>query len=915
MGCTVNRSKVWLSLALALTLAACQGPRKPSPPPTTTAEACVEPTVVRLDEDWRFHIDPDNIGLSQNWYEAEMEDGDWRNLAPGEPWESSGLIYDGAAWYRTTFVMPDWSAVYLGFGRVDDAATLWLNGEREMSWKTGDEHSEAQALDITGLAEPGEEVTLALRIEDKGGYGGVKGALRLSNEPRAVMGEAEYIRWLFESHADWPAPDWIHRGSVAWTMTGLPGAEEEALVRSDGAVAPWATAPTAEIWLYDPATGELATGSQETTDFSLHQGELPIPIWKWQAHGATVESLLFGDVAERALRWQVSVRNDGEGDRDLVLLLVVRPLGINKSLAPICSAGFQDSSWLWIDGSPFLAASTPPADSGAASLDEAMTAAVRGKAAGESGEVSSALGLGAATLVYPLSLDEGQSETLRFAFPVEPGGDGADSPFPVIEGRAGGQLSDTAAAWEHVLSRVEVDLPDEHVEAGVKASTAYLLLALDPKGPHPGPLTHDAMWVRDAAYIGLALTQLGHADAVQDYIPDILASQEADGRIPPIQGDNVPWDDEEWDAQGQVIFLATRYYRYTGEREALEEWYPALRSAAQFIVDLRANKAATQSPARGLLPPSKSAEDLGPSDQHYYWDNFWAVAGLEEAAYAARELGKPEDAAWMEEEAEALRNTILNSVERVMGPEPAYIPGAVEEVESSAMARGTVPALWPVRVLSPEDQLVKRAFDTYYQRWIAPDNGGFRHRQDQFWPYGGLELAHAYLRLGRKDVLHEILGWTLQHQTLSGTFAWAEQVDPQIGGISGGDMPHAWAAASYATLIREMLLTEREGYIELFTGVPEWWFEEDRTISVRNAPTHFGALNLRTESAIQQSDSGWEGTLTLTLSGAEPPQGFRWRLPQDAQLVKGPSGVTVADGWLTVPSTGGSVQLAFSADS
>jgi hypothetical protein len=95
----------------------------------------------------------------------------------------------------------------------------------------------------------------------------------------------------------------------------------------------------------------------------------------------------------------------------------------------------------------------------------------------------------------------------------------------------------------------------------------------------------------------------------------------------------------------------------------------------------------------GLLSPSKSAEDLGPSDQHYYWDNFWAVVGLEEAAYAAREPGNTEDAAWMEGEAEALRESIVESVEAVMGPGAAYVPGAVEEVESSAMARGTVPAL------------------------------------------------------------------------------------------------------------------------------------------------------------------------------------------------------------------------------
>ena len=247
------------------------------------------------------------------------------------------------------------------------------------------------------------------------------------------------------------------------------------------------------------------------------------------------------------------------------------------------------------------------------------------------------------------------------------------------------------------------------------------------------------------------------------------------------------------------------------------------------------------------------------------------------------------------------------------GEEPEYVPGAVEDLESSAMARGTVPALWPVRVLSPESALMQRSFDVYHERWVAPDAGGFRHRQGQFWPYGGLELAHAYLRLGRTDVLHEILGWTLEHQTLEGTYAWAEQVNPENGGISGGDMPHAWAAASYATLVREMILTEHEGRLELFTGAPDWWFEGDRHITLTEAPTHYGALDLHTQGTVEPIEGDWDGILRLTVSGAAPPEGFRWQLPDQPVDVEGPRGVTVQDGRLLIPKSGGTVRLTFAA--
>jgi hypothetical protein len=899
---------VWLSLVLLLVLVACLPSSRslPATLPATPGACSTLPTEI-LDGGWRFRTDPQDVGVAEQWYSPEVGYSGWQRLDPGQPWESSGIEYDGVAWYRTTVAMPDWPAVYLGFGEVDDYATLWVDGERAMSWEPRDGSDDF--FDLSPFGQPGDDVHLAVRIEDRGGYGGIKSPVRLSAEPRGVMGDAEYIRWLAELHPDWPMPGWVHGHPLAWTMSAPPGAGNEALIRSDGAVAPWATAPTVEVWLYDPSSGKLVTGTGEDVEFSLQDGYLPLPRWEWTALDTAVENVLFSDIGQRATRWQVTVRNPGHTSRELVLIFVVRPFGINRSVASICSIGLQGKSRLWIDGNPFLAARTPPTEMGLGMLDEAMAAAVEGQVPGNNTQVSDPSGHGAAVWAYALSVDAGGEDTLRFAFPSAPGED-----WPAIQASAETQLAEATTAWERTVGRVTIDVPDDFVARGVKASTAYLLLSIDSKGPHPGPLSHDSMWVRDAAYIGLALLQLGHAETVRGYVPDIIASQEPDGRVPPIQGSDIPWDADEWDAQGEMIFLATMYYRYTGEVDALRSWYPAVRAAAEFLVELRASQDESDPSTRGLLPPSKSAEDLGPADHHYYWDNFWSVVGLEEAAYAARELGRTEDAAWMEAEADALREAILDSVEAVMGPEPPYIPGSVEEVESSAMARGTVPVLWPVRVLSPDAPLLRRSFEHYYQRWIAPDEGGFRHRQGQFWPYGGLELAHAYLRLGRQDVLHEILGWTLEHQTLPGTFAWAEQVDPEGGGFSGGDMPHAWAAASYSTLVREMVVSENDGALELFTGVPNWWLGAEETIVLENAPTHFGPLNLRTESTVEQTESGWDGVLTLTVSGATPPQGFRWRLPQIPARIDGPSGTSVKNDELSLPSGGGTVQFFFAGE-
>ncbi|MFW6082464.1 MAG: hypothetical protein ACOC8C_00275, partial [Chloroflexota bacterium] len=511
---TLHRSSKWayVVLGIALVTVGCLHPDTTPPPPPDLGNDCIEPEVVLLEEGWQFRTDPEDVGVPQRWYASSLDDTDWRALAPGEPWEFSGVEYDGAAWYRTTFTMPSWSTVYLGLGRVDDAATLWLDGEKLLSWEA--ENPRAQALDVTGSAEPGERLTLAVRVEDYGGYGGIKGASRLSNRPQAVMEDTDYISLLFDSHPQWPEPGWVDGAPVAWTMSGAEGAREKALVRSDGAVAPWADAPTVEVWLYDSDSQQLLTGTERSTTFSLHRGHLPMPRWEWEAAGTQVQNLLFRDLQQDAVRWQIEVHNPGETARNLTLLLVVRPFGIARSFTPICSLALQGSSRLWINEMPFLVAGTEPAHTGIASMDESMLSVTEGRAPTGDVTYEDPAGLGAAVLSYPISLNATESHTYQFAFPTTPETDPAHRSFPAVDQRVELRRSATADSWEQVLDRVEIEVPDELLVDAVRASAAYLLIAIDPEGPHPGPLDHSAVWVRDAAYTGLALMQLGYADVV-----------------------------------------------------------------------------------------------------------------------------------------------------------------------------------------------------------------------------------------------------------------------------------------------------------------------------------------------------------------------------------------------------------------
>lgn len=870
---------------------------------TPLAAACRAAPDAEIVAGWRFQTDPGDSGLVEGWHLPGFDDSGWRTLEPGAPWGDSVYpdlaAYDGAGWYRTAIILPHWDAAYLVLSGIDDVGAAWANGQPLGEWDLPD--SRAAYVDLRTVAAPGETVTLAIRVIDHGVYGGLVDPVRLARTPLGGMTPAQRVAWWADQHPDWPMPGWTAGRPLAWTLTGGLGRADEALVSMDGAVAPWAEAPIAEAWLVDPATGEVFSGSGSVV-FSLVNGDLPLPIWEWSGGGFTMRGTLFFDAADEAVRWRLEAI-PGEDARALKLVIAARPFAANKTANPVYSASLLDLARLWLDGAPFMVAAQEPESAGTGSLEEVMAAVLAGTAPDAAALDCARDGDGAAALVYDLDGDE--PTTLHFAFPGAPGAD-----FPPADVDIQERLEAAVELWEEQTGRVRFELPDERIMASIPASIGYVLLANDPEGPHPGSLAHDAVWVRDAAYTGLALLQAGHADTVKDYIPAIFDAQEPSGRVPPIQGKSIPWDDDEWDSQGQAIFLTTTYYRYTGDRELLLAYYPHIRQAAAFLVDLRAQTANAGPPIRGLLPPSLSAEDLGPRGQHYYWDDFWAVAGLEEAAFAARTLGEDADAAWMAAEADALRAAILDSVAAVMGEDAPYIPAAVEETASAAMARGAVPALWPYRVFAPDMPLIVRSFDHYYQQWIAPFEGGYQHRQGQFWPYGGIELAHAYLRLGRGDVLHEILAWTLSNQTLPGAFAWAEQVSPANGGFTGGDMPHAWASGSFFTLIREMVLSENGPALDLFRLAPEWWFEGERVVAVTGAPTHFGTLTLRASGDLQNQDGAWRGTLTLTLEGAAPPDGFRWALPYLPTVVDGPDGTAVEDGVLFVPAAG-TVTLTF----
>ncbi|MGQ9677123.1 MAG: hypothetical protein ACUVX1_15790 [Chloroflexota bacterium] len=848
---------------------------------------------------WRFKRDTGDIGVKERWFDPAFDDSNWELSAPGKPWSPE---YLGVAWYRASFTAPaEWGTAYLGVADVDENAQLWIDGVLS-DWNP--KHGPASTILTLPVGRP---VQLTFRVVNSHGAGGIRLPVRVSRSAQTALPPARYLSWLAAKHPNWPMPEWTRGGYYAWTFTGVPGTTNRALIDAEGTVAPWATAPTVSLWAYDSDGGLLAPKPV----FSLVDDSLPIPQAHWEAAGLEFQATLFAAAGGDAIHWQVNVTNKTSEAQEVKLFAVVRPIAIvrpsipEEGLRPVYAAGFDQEGRLWLDGQPFMEATPQPTQAGVGTLVEVLQAVQSGSVPILQSLSHAPAGDAAAASAFVACLAPGETYQLSMSFPAKEA-----APYPTPAGA--NTFQETRQAWQGAIDTSHLLVPDDRITKAYPASASYLLLALTPDGPRPGPLAHAKLWVRDAAFIGDALLQIGQAARVKEYLPLLFAHQEVNGRIPPIIGNDGPEDIDEWDAQGQAIHAVAALYRYEKDKSLLQHWEPNVKRAAEFIRALRAQTRHDPPATRGLLPPSSSAEDLGPAHWHHYWDSFWGVVGLEEAAFIEDELGHSAEASWLREEADELRQSIRSSVESVMGPNPAYIPNGPEDLTSSAMARGTSVSLYPLEVFSPDDPLIIRSFETYYEKWIKPNNGGYVHCWGHLWPYGGLGLARDYLRLGRQDILHQILGWTLSNQTLSGTYAWAEQVSPIHGGITGGDMPHAWAAASLVTLVREMLVISHQDRMELFAGVPASWLQAGNTVGVRDLPTEFGTLTALIESDLNASDSAWQGALNLTISGtAQPPGGFTWKLLKSPTWVDGPPGTEIRDGCLFVPGSGGTVRLGY----
>ena len=125
----------------------------------------IQPVSIPLCGEWYFYIDRDGAGEQQGWANPNFDDSSWATISVPHTWNvmSEHSKYEGLAWYRRSFTVPNESHdayLHLRFEAVFYLARAWLNGQYLGQHEGGYTPFE---FDVTSIIESGEKNVIAVQ--------------------------------------------------------------------------------------------------------------------------------------------------------------------------------------------------------------------------------------------------------------------------------------------------------------------------------------------------------------------------------------------------------------------------------------------------------------------------------------------------------------------------------------------------------------------------------------------------------------------------------------------------------------------------------------------------------------------------------------------------------------------------------
>ncbi|MGZ3871391.1 MAG: hypothetical protein ACXVJD_00665 [Mucilaginibacter sp.] len=452
----------------------------------------------------------------------------------------------------------------------------------------------------------------------------------------------------------------------------------------------------------------------------------------------------------------------------------------------------------------------------------------------------------------------------------------------------------TAKAWwqKNSPSATAISVPDASVQDMVEGTLRNIFQARDirkgNKSFHVGPTEYRGLWLADGSFLLEVATMLGYTKDVRSCIDYLTHYQLPDGGFEMI----TTFHKEN----GLVLFMLTRHAMLTQDKEWLRQNWSVIEGCIKRINYLRGLAMKDPSkPYYTLLPDGNV--DGGIQHGNDYSNTEWCLGGMKWAIWAAKWIGKNDEAATWQKEYDDFYGKFMTMARKDLRKDDkgnTYLPVLIKNEQDKEPQRGQwafCQSVYPGMVFDDDPEAKKMAEGTVDMLsdhkveglvistgWM--DNG--------LWTYFGSFYAHALQWLGRGKEVPKVLYDFGNHA--SPTMVWREEQKPQgKGNNEVGDMPHNWASAEFIRMVVHMIQLDRGKDLSLFEGLPKQWTFPGAVTKLSGIRTPFGPINL--SLVVDKSGNAAKLDLKFTETGNLPQNVIvnkgNWTVGGGKETVKG----------------------------
>lgn len=636
---------------------------------------------------------------------------------------------------------------------------------------------------------------------------------------------------VFEVNSNWIFPFWIEqqlnpksgvfipRGANIfainttyrnWTILGSIESDEKGVVDLKGMISPKENSPSLDIFIqhndeyFFPSRNKIEQTVDDLTGIikTFYNGS--DFEYNFEAFSSEIDKGIF-------LKYNFKSKKSGL----YRFFFLIRPFN-PESFIPIFNIEIKDNK-IFVNSFPFLIPITK--DYKFILFDD--EADINDFKVSEKNRITSKYGLSTGGIYYEFNLNENEEKNFELFLPQEENYS-IDLNFDKSKDN---KVSFMKKERENELI---IDVPDDNINRIFNSNKIYLKSLINSEYITPGPLTYKKFWFRDSAYMIPALMKIGDLKRAEKIIEYFKKKIKKDGYFQSQVG--------EWDSNGQAIFTIAEYYRYTKNKEFLNEFYPYIKKGAEWIERKRKKYVDSY----GLLPSSFSAEHFGPNDLYYY-DDYFGLKGLLDASSLANEIGNKSDSENFLKYYLEFKNDVRKAIDKDQKRlDKKICVGAFgRNIDASIIA--TFTSIFPLNldllskdeIMNSYEELRKKFFvnNCFYQN--------ITHSGINL--YLTLEIAEALLNLNEEKKAVNLFDSVIS--LLTKTYTGPEAINPKSLGGCEGDGHHGWLVAELIHFIRNSLLFEKENGIVILSGSRREWFKDGDKILFNNGVTYFGNIS------------------------------------------------------------------------